>query len=134
MTEHHDPTQDFDAWRAEQAAARKQRTFRLFGADVPVPAAISLDLSMRVDDTDVDDTDTLEELVAEMYGDGELQRWREAGCNTMEFAVLLAWGSAQGQGNDISFDDARQLIADRAAGKAPNRATRRDRARKRKRS
>ena len=118
---------DFDAWRADQAAARKAETIRVFDQDVPTPTAISLDLAMRVDEADVDDTETLDELVAEMYGDGELERWRAAGCSTREFAVLLAWGSARGQGQELSFADAAQLVADRLAGKAPasNRAERR---------
>ena len=131
MSEQH----DFDAWRAEQAAARKPETVVIFGQDVSVPTAISLDLSMRVDETDEDDLDTLTELVAEMFGDGELQRWREAGCTTREFAVLLAWGNACGQGESLSFEDAARLIADRTSGKArPNRADRRGKAKSRRSS
>lgn len=123
MSEQH----DFDAWRAEQAAARKAETVTVFGQDIPVPTSISLDLSMRVDEADADDLDTLTELVGEMYGDGELQRWRDAGCSTQEFAVLLAWGSARGQGQQLDFAEAAQRVADRLAGKAqgPNRAQRR---------
>ena len=127
-------TLDFDAWRNQLAANRQAETVRIFGQDVPVPHAVSLDLVMRVDDADVDDLDTLSELVAEMFGDAELQRWREAGCNTEEFAVLLAWGSARGRGEQLSFEEAHRRLTERAAGKAPNRTTRRAQGRKRRRS
>lgn len=125
---------DFDAWRAAERAKRRKATITVFGQKIPVPTAISLDLSLRVEEADLDDRETLAELVAEMYGAGELERWRKGGCSVEDFALLLAWGSARAQGDEVTFEQAAEVLAKRRAelmagadeGKVqPNRAERR---------
>jgi hypothetical protein len=132
------PEADFDAWRAAQKAKRRAETVTIFGQQVAVPTSITLDLSLRIQEADTEDVELTQELVGELFGVDELERWRAAGCDVEEFAVLLAWGSACAQGDRITFTQAAALAEaarrEEREGKAPsgNRAARRAASRKRK--
>ena len=101
------------------------------GLEVDVPYDLPLDFRARMEElSDSDNEDDVRELVAELYGPDALEAWTEAGMGSVELQVVLAWGVAQGEGLDITFAEAYEVVT---TGKPParlegNRRTRRARA------
>lgn len=116
-------------WAATTDANRRTEVIR--GIEVDVPYDLPLDFRARMEElSDSEDEDDVRELVAELYGENVMDAWRDAGMGAVEFQVVLAWGVAQGEGVDLDFAEAYELVT---TGKPParlegNRATRRARA------
>lgn len=116
-------------WAATTAKQRRTEVIR--GLEVDVPYDLPLDFRARMEElSDSDDEDDVRELVAELYGPDALDAWTQAGMGSVEFQVILAWGVAQGEGLDISFAEAYEVVT---TGKPParlegNRRVRRARA------
>lgn len=122
------PADSFDAFWAEQA--RGGRTTVIRGVTVPVPSDLPLSLEMRAQELSESTAETdIRELLALLFGTDVLDAWRDAGMGLLELKTVLAWGSAQGAGRDISFAEALEAVrAGEGEGKAPsgqNRAARR---------
>lgn len=86
--------EDFDAFWSKQ----KRRGLRLgnvFGVPVELPP--SLPLAFEVAQRQLASSQAEEDvryMVGLLFGEGALERWRDAGMDGEQFAVLLMWGSA----------------------------------------
>lgn len=129
--------QSWDAFWAEVqrkklAERKKSATVVIRGVEVTVPA----DLPMRFDQDlaalgDSDDEADVRHLVGELFGDGVLDAWVDAGMSEEEFKTVLLWGVAVGRGRDITFAQAYEAVQTEGKSLAPpaNRSSRRASAR-----
>lgn len=125
------PTQSWDAFwaevqREEEAAHGGPRTEDIRGVTVTVPTGLPLSLTRRMEE--LQDSDRLEdvaELLTKLFGEGVYEAWVDAGMETLELQVVLAWAVAQGTGQDISFRRAYEIVRERQKqGKALAQAAR----------
>jgi hypothetical protein len=128
VTEPDETYESWDAFWAEQTA--KQRTETIRGEVVPVPSDLPLSLQARLGDLqDSEDENDVAELVSLLFGDGVLDRWRDAGMGLVELQVVLAWGLAHAAGKDVTFAQAHAMVlaAADAEGNLPGPANRAER-------
>lgn len=127
MSEQQPDSGAWDAFWDEIRAGGRTETIR--GVTVRVPTDIPLAVERRMEE--LQDSSAMEdvaELVAKIFGADVLDQWIDAGMGMLEFKTVIAWGMAQGTGQDISFRDAYERIRAADEGKAPagaNRAARR---------
>lgn len=123
------PAEDGGSWDAFWDDIRASgRTETIRGVTVQVPTDIPLAVERRMEE--LQDSSALEdvaELVAGIFGADVLEQWIDAGMGTIEFKTVVAWGMAQGTGQDIDFRDAYERVraADEGKPPGPNRAARR---------
>jgi hypothetical protein len=123
MSEH----ESWDQFWSEVTA--KARTEVIRGVEVRVPTDIPLAVERRMEE--LSDSSALEDvadLVSRIFGADVLEQWIDAGMGSTEFKTVVAWGMAQGDGQDISFREAYERVRAADEGKAPaapNRAARR---------
>ncbi|HET6356098.1 hypothetical protein [Streptomyces sp.] len=133
MTARKTPVDSFDAFWA-QVSSSGTETIR--GITVKVPMDVPLALELRIKDLEQSESeDDIRELIALLFGDDVLDRWREAGMGLLEFKTVLAWGMAHATGTKVTFQEAYEAVLAEEAGegKAPsgqNRAARRKTAKK----
>lgn len=97
--------------RKKLAERKKSATTVIRGVEVLVPA----DLPMRFDQDlaalgDSDDPDDVRHLVGELFGEGVLDAWVDAGMSEDEFKTALLWGVAVGRGRDMTFAQAYEAV------------------------
>lgn len=123
------PAADGGAWDAFWDDIRARgHTETIRGVTVRVPTDIPLAVERRMEElADSSALEDVAELVAGIFGADVLSQWIDAGMGMIEFKTLIAWGMAQGTGQDISFREAYERIraADEGKAPAPNRAQRR---------
>lgn len=123
------PAADGGAWDQfwdEIRAGGRTETIR--GVTVRVPTDIPLAVERRMEElADSSALEDVAELVAGIFGADVLDQWIDAGMGMIEFKTVVAWGMAQGTGQDIGFRDAYERIraADEGKPPGPNRAARR---------
>lgn len=116
-------TEDFDAYWAEQAAARKPRMARICGVVVPVPTSMPLYVEQMVAEmqhsTRLSD---LAEVITALFGEGIYEQWVDAGIDSAQLRVVLSWGAANANGRAMSFPEAAEMIAQAEAEQAQGKA------------
>jgi hypothetical protein len=125
-----DDIEDFELWRTKQKAKRKRKRARIFGRVVTLPTSIPLGLSM--DEAKLrrsSNEDDLKLIVGHLFGKDALEHWASQGADLEDFQVLLTYGYAHADGQDITFEEAAQIAAEaraeeekREAGKARKKA------------
>lgn len=129
MTRQQPGAPDSGAWDAfwdEIHAGARTETIR--GVTVRVPTDIPLAVERRMEElADSTALEDVAELVGMIFGGDVLDRWIEAGMGVVEFKTVVAWGMAQGSGQDIGFREAYERVraADEGKPAGPNRAARR---------
>lgn len=115
--------EDFDRfWAAQQRTGKVLRNVR--GVDVHLPA--SLPLAFEIESRRLmrdESVAAVHKLFALLFGDGTLAELIARGLTGDQLAVLLMWGTRNGNGIDTSLGEAQaefeRLKALKAAGKAP---------------
>lgn len=127
MTEQHEAWDDF--W-ADVTGAGRTEVIR--GVTVQVPKDIPLAVEKRAEDlAESGAFEDYAELIGMLFGADVLQQWLAAGMGVRELQVVLAWGMAQGSGEDVTFRQAYETVTaadDEGKPQAPagaNRAARR---------
>jgi hypothetical protein len=125
------PVEDFDAFWAKFTDTRRPKAL-IRGVEVAAPYDIPLELSERIDAATPDDQDTVHDLLAELYGEGIVDRWKAAGMGAIEFFVVLTWSYMRAGGSSATFEDAMAVVQEafdsgalNDAQTVPNRADRR---------
>ncbi|WP_018350944.1 hypothetical protein [Longispora albida] len=126
MTEHLHPStdpatevEDFDAFWQRHTTGRTQPRARIFGALVPVPMSLPLQVLYERDRlADSEDLGDTRRLVAMVWGEDALDEWSRAGCDMAQFQILLAYGFARASGQVVTFDEIAARVAEATAAKA----------------
>ncbi len=123
-------TQSWDEFWTEASGGRTE-TIR--GVEITVPTDIPLAMEQRMAELrESEDEESFAELIALLFGVDALSDWRSNGMGLRELKTVLAWGVAQADGQELTFQQAFELVqreeasAGKPAGpKGPNRAARR---------
>jgi len=118
-------------WASRPEKAVETKT--IIGVVVPIPRDLPLKFNDQVAElASSSDEDDVKHLLTTLFGTDPLAAWVENGATTAQLQVILAWGMANGQGQETSFAEAAEIVekarARDAEGKAPvplNRAARR---------
>ena len=109
----------FDQFWAEQN--RQAVTETILGVTVTLPVSAPLKFSMEaerlVNSSNVKD---VVGLLEKLFGEGTIQKWADAGMDTQQFTVLLAWSMGNLDGKRTTFREAKQLIDDAEQQKTLN--------------
>lgn len=116
--------------------SRARPTTRILGVEVVVPSPDTVPISFdalleRFKDSDSANRAELEELLGELFGEDIFDQWQDRGLTAGMLQVLLAWGMWNGNGKQVTFEEAAELVAEAEAkaasspGKAVNRSARR---------
>ncbi|MDT3395594.1 hypothetical protein RKE29_02830 [Streptomyces sp. B1866] len=132
-----DGAADFDAFFAEEAAARPRQRLTLYGRDYLLPDSLPLLFTLQMERVqDSSDPADVRRMLATLYGADVLDLWAEQGMTDRQLGVVLIWsaGNIRKPGS-VTMRRAAELYAEQDAGKAAapaNRAARRTPARKKK--
>ncbi|MFB6811250.1 hypothetical protein [Streptomyces sp. NPDC056387] len=118
-----------ESWDAFWTSVSRPKTTTIRGVEVAVPTDMPMLVEQRVEELHgSDQLEDIAELVAMIFGQDCLTKWRDNGMGLLEFRVILTWGMANARGKELSFQEAYELTQETVAeGKAPapNRAARR---------
>lgn len=110
--------QSWDDFWSEITPERRTETIR--GVTIDVPANLPLKFTRQLEELKASDSEEdIRHLVGQLFGENTLDAWVDAGMTSMEFAVALAWGVAQGQGQDISFREAYEVVRTQGKSRTP---------------
>lgn len=118
-------SQSWDAFWSEVSGAR---TEVIRGVEVRVPSDVPLVMEQRIEELSESDAEgDVAELLKLLFGADVFETWRQNGMGMREMQTVIAWGMAHAGGREMTFAEAHELVQTEtaAAGKAPNRATRR---------
>lgn len=135
---------DFLKFWTEFRADQKPATTTILGVEVVVPTDVPLsfdDVEQRMAasnaETESEEAQALfAEMCAVLFGENTLALWKEKGVTVLQIRVLTTWGLMNARTGPTTFQEAaetvQQAIKAEAEGKlpGPNRATRRENARK----
>lgn len=119
------------SWDDFKAKTFGTRTTEIEGVTVPVPNDVPLNFTSLFSDLSADaEVEAFSEAVALLYGDGVFEQWVAHGMGAKGLLTALMWGYMQGEGQDVTFGDAYQIVTADDPGKAAtalvgNRAARR---------
>ncbi|GAA3237310.1 hypothetical protein [Streptomyces lavendulae] len=129
---------DFDAFFAEEIATRPRERLTLFGKSYVLPESLPIMFTLQMTRVqDSQDPDDVARLLAILFGSDVLTTWAEHGLTDRQLGVLLIYSAATiRRPGSITLARAAELYDEQEAGKAagPNRATRRAKTGKKKRS
>lgn len=130
---------DFDAFFAEESAARPRQTITLYGTTYTLPDSLPLMFTLQAERTrNSSDPGDVRRLLATLFGRDTLDEWSAAGMTERQFGVLLIWAGANIKApGKLGMREAAELYDDQeqqAQGKAqgPNRAARRAKPKRKK--
>lgn len=107
--------QSWDDFWAEVVPDRRTETIR--GVEVDVPHDLPLKFSQELQGLmESEREEDVRFLVGELFGEGTMDAWITAGMTAPEFQTVLVWGIAQGQGQEITFREAYEIV--RTGGKS----------------
>jgi hypothetical protein len=125
-------TAEHQSWDAFWAEVSDGRTETIRGVTVRVPSDMPLAMERRIEELrDSEAEEDVAELVSLLFGADVMETWIDNGMGSKEFQTVLTWGMAQAGGQDISFEDALNLVLSgggegkQVGPKGPNRAARR---------
>ncbi|MEU6756976.1 hypothetical protein [Streptomyces sp. NPDC046685] len=119
------------SWEDFKAQEFGTRTEVIEGVEIVVPSDVPLNFTTQFStlgpSSEVADFGG---AVTLLYGEGVFDRWVENGMGAIGLLTALMWGYMQGNGQDVSFSDAYQVVISDDPGKAAtavagNRAARR---------
>lgn len=109
-----DGVEDFDAFWSEQDAQRDRAQVRIRGEVVTLPAALPLQFDLLVrQNRRSKDPKVTERLVGILFGQGSLDKWRKAGMDAEEFAVLLSWATQRIGGGTMSMHEVAEKLREK---------------------
>lgn len=129
---------DFDAFIGEEATRRPRQPVKLYGKTYVLPESLPIMFTLlmtRVQDSQ--DPDDVAKLLAILFGGDVLTTWAEHGMTDRQLGILLIYSAANvRRPGSVTLPRAAELYDEQEAGKAagPNRATRRAKTGKKKRS
>lgn len=108
---------DFDQWREQQRRRRGGgHRVRAFGREVELPTSIPLGLTLDLDHlSGSSDLADIKRIVGQIYGADALDHWIDGGVELEDFQVLMAYGIAAANGQNITFERAAELVAEARA-------------------
>lgn len=120
---------DFDAFFAEESAARPREQLTLYGTTYTLPESLPLMFTLQMERVqDSSDPADVRKMLATLYGADVLDAWAEHGMTDRQLGVVLIYsaGNIRRPGS-VTMQRAAELYAEQEAGKAPapNRAARR---------
>ncbi|MFE4205360.1 hypothetical protein ACFRSX_03445 [Streptomyces goshikiensis] len=136
--ENHLDATDFDAFIVEELATRPRERLTLYGKTYVLPESLPIMFTLlmtRVQDSQ--DPDDVAKLLAILFGGDVLNTWAEHGMTDRQLGILLIFSAANvRRPGSVTLPRAAELYDEQEAGKAagPNRATRRAKTGKKKRS
>jgi hypothetical protein len=101
--------EDWDAFWSKHVAERRPRAL-IRGVEVTAPYDLPLELAERMQNATPDDTTLVQDLLAELYGDGIVDQWTAAGMGGLEFFVVLTWSYMRAGGSAATFADAFEAV------------------------
>lgn len=109
-----DGVEDFDAfWQSQD---RKGVTIRVMGETIELPPAMPLEVELLAKRLQRrSDAKSVRRLLTALYGSDRTVKWAEAGMDTEQFQVLLAYTMHRLGGGDKSMAEVRELMAEREA-------------------
>lgn len=115
-THGHEDVEDFDAFWAEYDRGRKRPSLRLFGQVVELPPALPLQFELEAKRLARSKRDRdVSKLVAILFGADVLEKWAEAGMDSDQFQLLLAWAPRRIAGQKVTLTE---VAAELAAAEA----------------
>lgn len=128
---------DFDAFFAEESAARPRQTLTLYGKTYTLPDSLPLMFTLQAERVQhSSDPDDVRSMLATLFGRDTLDEWAAAGMTERQFGVLLIWSGANIKTpGSLTMQGAAELYDQQEAqGKAPapNRAARRSKPKRKK--
>lgn len=129
---------DFDAFIVEECATRPRQPLKLYGKTYVLPESLPIMFTLlmtRVQDSQ--DPNDVARLLAILFGADVLESWAEQGMTDRQLGILLIYSAANTRTpGSVSLARAAELYEEQEAGKAagPNRAARRAKTGKKKRS
>ncbi|MFM9613916.1 hypothetical protein [Streptomyces niveiscabiei] len=127
-----DQAADFDAFFAEQAAARPRQPLTLYGRTYLLPESLPLMFTLQMERVQhSSDPDDIRKMLATLFGGDVLDTWAEKGMTDRQLGVVLIWSAANiRKPGGMTMQRAAELYEQQEAGKAPtpaapNRAKRR---------
>jgi hypothetical protein len=99
------PVEDWDAFWSTHVEARRPKA-RIRGVEVTAPYDLPLELAERMQEANANDTTLVQDLLAELYGEGIVEQWTAAGMGSLEFFVVLTWSYMRAGGSSATFADA----------------------------
>lgn len=127
------PVEDWDAFWSQHVESRRPKA-RIRGVEVTAPYDMPLELAERMQAADANDTGLVQDLLAELYGEGIVEQWTAAGMGGLEFFVVLTWSYMRAGGSTATFAEAFEAVEKGLASGAldldaeqpvPNRADKR---------
>lgn len=113
--EQENPHQTWDDFWAEVSPPERREVIR--GVEVTVPRNLPLKFNRRLEELrDSTRDEDVAELVGMLFGPGVLDQWIENGMSAPELQVVLAWGIANGNGQDFTFRQAYEAVRAQQAG------------------
>lgn len=104
-------TEDFDAFW--QSRTRKRKVTTIMGRRTELPAALPLQFELEAKKVARSKRDKdVRRMVSILFGDEALAEWAEAGMDSEQFAVLLAWAPRVIAGHDVTLAQVAQELAD----------------------
>lgn len=126
-------TQSWDEfWAAEERRVAAERgdtpTVVIRGIEVDVPHDLPLSFDRRLAAVQTSNREEdMHALISDLFGEGVLDDWIDAGMGRREFEAVLLWGMARGRGRDLSFADAVAAVRTRGKSLQPAPANRTER-------
>lgn len=109
-----DGVEDFDAYWSEQDRAGTR--VRIMGQVVQLPHSLPLRFELEAKRLRRSKKDSdVRHLVGLLFGQDALQAWTEAGMESHQLSVLLAWAPMRLAGNDVSFGQVEAMMAEQEA-------------------
>lgn len=120
---------DFDAFFAEESAARPRQTLTLYGTTYTLPDSLPLMFTLQAERVQhSSDPDDVRKMLATLFGRDTLDDWAEHGMTDRQFGIVLIYAGASIKApGSMTLERAAKLYDEQEgeAGKAPNRAARR---------
>lgn len=109
-----DGAEDFDAfWQAQD---REHITIRVMGENIALPPAMPLEVELLAKRLQRrSDAKAVKRMLTALFGADRTEQWAEAGMDSEQFQVLLAYTMHRLQGGTKSMAEVAELLRDREA-------------------